>query len=237
MLFLAVSAGFFVENQREHYVEHNRARQYASFLYNDLIKDSVHLSERTNFMSTGTLKLDTLISILKSFRDNDTTIAKIYTLTAYAYLNPFFGATTTTMEQLKNSGSLRYFSGDDLVSNFSKYDAELQKLKGVEDRNTYLNEDTRIFLTQFLDLKNISRFTISTINDSLALNAVQPGNSIVLRLYKKDTEHLEQYANLCALKQLDWNTRIALQYRVLNCARNLIASLKKHYHLELAKEE
>src|SRR4051794_36842467 len=32
MLFLAVSAGFFVENQREHYVENNRAEQYASFL-------------------------------------------------------------------------------------------------------------------------------------------------------------------------------------------------------------
>jgi hypothetical protein len=31
MLFLAVTLGFFVENQREHYIEDQRAKQYASF--------------------------------------------------------------------------------------------------------------------------------------------------------------------------------------------------------------
>ena len=33
MLFLAVTLGFFVENQREHYVEHLREKQYAKSLY------------------------------------------------------------------------------------------------------------------------------------------------------------------------------------------------------------
>src|SRR5690348_17336976 len=39
MLFLAVTLGFFVENQREHYVEHQRANEFAKSLVHDLQTD------------------------------------------------------------------------------------------------------------------------------------------------------------------------------------------------------
>src|SRR6185295_11376515 len=39
MLFLAVTLGFFVENQREHYVEHQRANEFAKSLVKDLQND------------------------------------------------------------------------------------------------------------------------------------------------------------------------------------------------------
>ena len=35
MLFLAVVAGYLVENQREHYVEHQREKQFMASLYQD----------------------------------------------------------------------------------------------------------------------------------------------------------------------------------------------------------
>ncbi|MEP7142949.1 MAG: hypothetical protein ABI707_08765 [Ferruginibacter sp.] len=232
MLFLAVSAGFFVENQREHYVEHNRAKQYAYFLYRDLLRDTVNLNERSAFIVAGTKKLDTLIAVLKSYKDNDTSATKIYALSAYAYSGAFFSATTSTMEQLKNSGSLRYFGNNDLISNFSNYDTDLQRLKAVEDRNAYLNEEIRKFLVKFLDLKSISRFTVNTSSDASGFKLLQPSIAGPLKLYKKDPEQFEQYANLCALKQLDWNTRAGLQMRLFNSASKLIISLKKEYHLE-----
>ncbi|HEV8269900.1 MAG TPA: hypothetical protein VGQ04_01270, partial [Chitinophagaceae bacterium] len=77
MLFLAVTAGFFVENQREHFVEHQRAKQYASFLHSDLVKDTINLSARMQYMTSGIKAIDTLISILKSFKP-DTVEKKIY---------------------------------------------------------------------------------------------------------------------------------------------------------------
>jgi len=40
MLFLAVFCGFLAENLREHYVEHQRARQYAILLYADIKEDT-----------------------------------------------------------------------------------------------------------------------------------------------------------------------------------------------------
>src|SRR6187402_656436 len=39
MLFLAVTLGFFVENQREHYIEYKRTREYAQLMVEDLKKD------------------------------------------------------------------------------------------------------------------------------------------------------------------------------------------------------
>jgi hypothetical protein len=231
MLFLAVTAGFLVENQREHYIEHKRSEQYATFLYNDLIKDTIHLNERIAFMATGTTKLDSLVTVLQSFTESDSSTARIYNLSAYAYSGVFYSATTSTIEQLKHSGSLRYFRSDELIRRFSVYDTDLQRLQAVEDRNAYLNEEMRKFMGQFLDLKNISRFAVNVAADSAAFTLVQPNVSAPLKLYKTDQTQLQLYANLCILKQLDWNTRINLQSRVLNSARELIGTLKKEYEL------
>ena len=43
MLFLAVFCGFLAENQREHFVEHNREKQYMRSLMEDLETDTVEL--------------------------------------------------------------------------------------------------------------------------------------------------------------------------------------------------
>ena len=229
MLFLAVTLGFFVENQREHYIENNRAKQYATLLYNDLIKDTINLHERTAFMSEGVAKLDTLIALLKTFKTDDSATATIYALSAYAYTGPFFTATTSTMEQLKNSGSLRYFQSKELSRHFSSFDSDLQRLKSVEERNVYLNEETRKFLAGFLDLKNISRLTVGSSDDAPGFRYTSPSLTQRPALYHANKNELQHYANLCVLKQLDWTTRINLQTRLLNSMRALILSLKEEY--------
>ena len=42
MLFLAVTLGFFVENQREHYIEHKREKAYIRSLIRDLKQDTAN---------------------------------------------------------------------------------------------------------------------------------------------------------------------------------------------------
>ena len=42
MLFLAVTLGFFVENQREHYIEGQREKKYMQNLVHDLARDTVN---------------------------------------------------------------------------------------------------------------------------------------------------------------------------------------------------
>ena len=45
MLFLAVTAGFFVENQREHYIEHKREKQFITTLIEDFKSDTAQLAD------------------------------------------------------------------------------------------------------------------------------------------------------------------------------------------------
>jgi len=59
MLFLAVTLGFFVENQREHYVEHQRAKIYAMNLHEELGIDTARLSTLSKSQIRTSNKLDT----------------------------------------------------------------------------------------------------------------------------------------------------------------------------------
>ena len=53
MLFLAVTLGFFVENQREHYIEAKREKQYIQSFYEDLTADERDLQSNINFLISG----------------------------------------------------------------------------------------------------------------------------------------------------------------------------------------
>ncbi|HEV8269960.1 MAG TPA: hypothetical protein VGQ04_01570, partial [Chitinophagaceae bacterium] len=48
MLFLAVTLGFFVENQREHYIEGKRENEYIRSMIEDLRLDTAGLSADNN---------------------------------------------------------------------------------------------------------------------------------------------------------------------------------------------
>ena len=65
MLFLAVTLGFFVENQREHYVEHQREKQYAGLLIADLESDTTFFNKEATRLSGLQNRFDTLINLLR----------------------------------------------------------------------------------------------------------------------------------------------------------------------------
>src|SRR5690349_19169791 len=63
MLFLAVTLGFFVENQREHYIEHLRAREFSKSLIQDLQHDisAIHRHQKT--ASNFVMLADSIINL------------------------------------------------------------------------------------------------------------------------------------------------------------------------------
>ena len=66
MLFLAVTLGFFVENQREHYVEHQRERKYIRSLIADIKNDTTELNRNKSLRDTKSKQGDSLIQLLIS---------------------------------------------------------------------------------------------------------------------------------------------------------------------------
>ena len=61
MLFLAVFAGFLAENQREHYVEHQREKQYIRSMIEDLQTDTLNLDEVITGLMRKSSRLDSVI--------------------------------------------------------------------------------------------------------------------------------------------------------------------------------
>lgn len=110
MIFLAVFLGFIAENIREDYVEHQRAKEYAQSLYNDLKKDSAAFNYFISLKQWRSKKLDSLFivtapsAIQANVRD-----AYFYSCVLVIPDLPF-RPSDITIQQLRNSGTLRYFS-------------------------------------------------------------------------------------------------------------------------------
>ena len=120
MLFLAVTLGFFVENQREHYVEHLREKKYAQLLYDDLKTDTMTLARTLNEKKFALAKIDSL----RTFIDSNT-IAENNELTYYfeRFLsrNDVFTSQNVTYTQLMNSGGFRYLRNLDIYKKTADY--------------------------------------------------------------------------------------------------------------------
>src|SRR5436189_3869539 len=61
MLFLAVTAGFFVENQREHMVEHRREKEFMASLVKDLESDTAQISRIRLYRLDRLRNIDSII--------------------------------------------------------------------------------------------------------------------------------------------------------------------------------
>ena len=66
MLFLAVFAGFLAENQREHYVEQMREKQFIKSLINDVKVDTARLNRLIENRIIRESRLDSLTDLLNS---------------------------------------------------------------------------------------------------------------------------------------------------------------------------
>ena len=67
MLFLAVFCGFLAENQREHMVEHQRAKQYAILLYEDIKADTGTVKYQLDVLNFVNPRIDTFINLVQKY--------------------------------------------------------------------------------------------------------------------------------------------------------------------------
>jgi len=121
MLFLAVTLGFLVENQREHYIEKQRVKEFARTLAFDLVSDTLNMSYIINRINIQIKNTDSLAAYMKSHKPHEIRNIVLFTLTILDRY-PAYRWSRSTLEQIKNSGSLRYF-GDTMVRYISSYDA------------------------------------------------------------------------------------------------------------------
>ena len=158
MLFLAVTLGFFVENQREHYIEGKRAKEYAGMLLEDLKKDTAMLSQRKNSLMRSVFKTDTLIEMVTRREFKNIPADSFYYYNGSAInITLRSGFAESTIQQLKSSGSLRYFTDPGLKKKISEYDIAIRELGMLEEVNINRTTITINYITQLEDYR-LNRF-------------------------------------------------------------------------------
>lgn len=228
MLFLAVIAGFLVENQREHYVEHQRAKVYASNLYEDLKRDTSTLKGVMNSILFTSNCLDTLCRLFKFPSDSITTGMKYYYGRKTTNVE-FFSPNNITIEELKGSGNLRimntelaYMIGEydklirDLGNEYQLSKAEFLKLEELH---------FRVFDVYYLELMAPSAVVQPLNRDSMFRLTDLPIN--------KDPELIKEYVGWLKFEsgiyKYQCNRYLSA---LLKAAEELIEFLEKKYHFK-----
>ena len=116
MLFLAVFCGFFAEYQLEHKIEKDRAKELAKTFYEEVKNDSAAVSQKYQARIRAE---KACVWLAKYFRDSSNlNLSKTFQLNfmygIYFRTPCLFEPRTVVLEQLKNSGSLRYFKNEEL---------------------------------------------------------------------------------------------------------------------------
>ncbi|HMJ46578.1 MAG TPA: hypothetical protein VK498_04580 [Ferruginibacter sp.] len=128
MLFLAVTLGFFVENQREHYIEHLRAKEFSKSLVQDLQNDTSAIHEERKSAKIYIDVADSMLDLSKNKLEG-LTASRFSFYTRFMYWTAPIIWNRATFEQIKNSGSLRYFKNYHLLEKLMKYDVIVNEIE------------------------------------------------------------------------------------------------------------
>ena len=227
MLFLAVTLGFLVENQREHYIEHLRAKQYAKSLIDDLAKDTAAFMNLRNNYNRDIKKINEFRSMLK-----EKSITEIPGGAIYYYCEPALwsiGITfhDATIQQLKNSGNLRYFPSD-LQYKISEYDRKTREITTRQENEVYFSRITREMMTAIFDAEQIITAHYLSTNDEIE-NFKHKG----IRFLTRDTAQIRKLVNEIIYRHASWQYRLKDIIEPANIAAvDLLNEIKKEFELD-----
>ena len=238
MLFLAVFLGFVAENIRENTVEHDRAKVFARLLIDDLHADITELNKAAKVLSKIIIAGDSLAQLLNTSEIKKVPGGKLYYYEYWSGWRWSIISRDATLQQLKNSGALRYLGDTSIIRKILNYEESIHLIymlqnKYEPEKAENWNLVQRVFdQSYFNTLDSIAPRDSTTIyfemnNEKLSrfLNS-----DIQLYAYEKDLMH--------ELK--NWAYNSSRNYKVIihdistakEKALIAIEALKKEYHLE-----
>lgn len=226
MLFLAVTLGFLVENQREHYVEHQREKQFVQSLFNDIKADTVNLDRIINARTKKEHSLDSLSYLMNSDSSKYFTKQIYFYAVSIARTLPYrFVPNDGTIQQLKNSGAFRLIRKRTVVDSISKYDVNVRNLLGQWEVEEGLIEHYRDAATKMFDALVFDPM----LDENVAVIGPPKGNPSMQPYSSR--ELYEWNYRLYGIKAINKANRRDFKL-LLQLAKNLLELLKEEYHLE-----
>ena len=228
MLFLAVFCGFLAEYQLEHKIERDRAQEFAESLIADLKKDTAQFISDLKQIDFVAPRIDTFRTLAQTKNINDFPGGTWYYYARFTSWYFSFNSNNATIEQLKSSGSLRYFTNKDVINAIAQYDKICRSLKELYNYEQPIINNTialrnKIFNAAYFgpiwdfktpreNIDSFMRTDIKFLNNNMAM--------------------LIELANYCQISVSDYAGRKYDYLMALKLGSNLLMVLKKEYHLE-----
>ncbi|MES1215242.1 MAG: hypothetical protein ABUT20_06990 [Bacteroidota bacterium] len=231
MLFLAVTLGSMVENRREHYIEHKRVEVYAKSMVANLQSDTAELSQIIFRGEFAVNYLDSFLSLVTTTDIHLIPTGKLYWYGLWGGYIRGFEPNDATFQQMKNSGSLRYFGNYELEQKISEYDQMIRRMKALNeiDRPVYL--ETRKARARIFDFKynnEANKIVQSKVYIDYNPSKIDSFISINPPLLSNDKILFNEYAELCRSRNLRQQQRNAKE--AFDLAVSIIGLLNKEYH-------
>ncbi len=229
MLFLAITLGFFVENQREHNIEGQREKKYMQNLLHDLARDTVNYNLSIALRLKRESQAHQLITMLYSPDRNKHLADLYYFARQMPRMNTIFYSTDATMNQLKNSGALRLIKKTAVADSIVAYNAATEAY--AENRKTEM-ETRNVFRDAMGNVFDASVLLtmIDSAGDDMEKTVISP--AFVKPLI---TENQQTINHLCTLVHFLYSQSILGRKNLLKHkeqASRLIELLKKEYHFD-----
>ena len=220
MLFLAVFCGFLAENQREHYVEHQREKQYIYSLINDLSTDTAKIQTMIALGKEAMAGLDSLVHSLDtlSITDNNQ-VTRVYSL-FYTWGSTPFTVTFTdrTISQLKSAGGMR------LIRNQKVSD----KITTYYEMAALCKEQVSVY---YMDLNSMIELSYKFF-DKLYSEKGHEKMALARQLFLNNPQHLREFINRAQdLKEVIGNYHELLATMKI-FSEHIINTIKEEYHLK-----
>ena len=221
MLFLAITLGFFVENQREHYIEHRREKQYIRSYLEDLKTDIIQLDSIILKRNHRKITMDSLNYML-DLPEPDIYGKQIYYYTRWLTIAYVFFNNDRTIQQLKNGGNLRLIRNQEASDAIMAYDRQVRWLVIVTDREQEFFLELVKKIEEIFDSRVFNKMATGTFGFNMPEG--EP------RLLKKDKLTIQQMLNKIHFLN-SVNSYLLMTYNdLLNRARQTKAIIEKEYY-------
>ncbi|HMG68143.1 MAG TPA: hypothetical protein VK588_10665 [Chitinophagaceae bacterium] len=237
MIFLAVMLGFFAENLRENIGESHREQEFAKALYKELLDDSTVAATKLQLRLEKEVDMDYLNSYIRdsSLTNLPKNFYPAFTTSLYLFNTYTFEPKDGILNQLKNSGSLRYFKSIGLQKLLGDISVCINNMRSRNEQEyQYFASPLKPFLLKYFDFswldqlrKNDNSPAIDLINAYRKSNNFYQSKILNLALFNKE----EASNTILFFKQMLISTRTLQLQSYIVTNHRILDELRKTYIL------
>ena len=233
MLFLAVFCGFLAEYQLEHKIERDRVKEFSKSLVQDLQNDTAAIIVQNKSAATYIALSDSLLRLSKT-RLEGRNAAEFSFYTRFMYWTVPISWNRATFEQIKNSGSLRYFKNHSLLKKLMKYDVLVNEVNSEFNNHQIRGNMLLTMINSIIEPEyhhQLSKYFLWSL-DTISKKTMENIFSAKTKSLENRREKIREMLNMMVVQQRNLRYGDIRIQNAKTLANELINDLKKEYHLK-----